>query len=377
MAPWQLSPASFEAAAGALAEASGQGDAVRVVGGGTKLGWGQAAPAPGIEVHTTKLDRILEHNAGDLTAILEAGVPFARAQEAFAGAGQMLALDPVAEHAGADATIGGVIATADSGPLRHRYGAPRDLVLGITVALSDGTIARAGGKVIKNVAGYDLAKLFTGSYGTLGMILSVSLRLHPLPALSATALGTASDPDVLAAAAIKLTSAPLELDALDLAWRSGRGGLLARLSGAEAVRRTERVAALMRDAALADVDTVADDEGLWARQRAGQRSLSAALVRVTARPSTLAAVLRAVDACGGTLVGRAALGESFIELDPAAVGLLREALPPGSRAVLRDGRADVDPWAAAEGPALELMRRLKRQFDPAGVCNPGTFVGGI
>jgi glycolate oxidase FAD binding subunit len=374
---WKLIPTSFEAAAGALAEASGQGDAVRVIGGGTKLGWGRAVATPGVEVRTARLDQIVEHNAGDLTAVLQAGVPLARAQETFAAAGQMFALDPVAEHGGGQATIGGVIATADSGPLRHRYGSPRDLVVGITVALSDGTIARAGGKVIKNVAGYDLAKLFTGSYGTLGMILSVSLRLHPLPEASATALGTATDRELLATAAGKLSSAPLELDALDVAWRSGRGGVVARISGAEPDRRAERIAALMRDSGLGDVDTVGDDAGLWARQRAGQRSQDAALVRVAARPTALAAVLRAADACGGTLVGRAALGESFIEVDPAAVGRLRELLPPGSRAVQRDGPTYVDPWGAEEGPALELMRRIKQRFDPAGACNPGTFVGGI
>ena len=115
--------------------------------------------------------QILEHNEGDLTAVLQAGVPLAEAQAAFADKGQMFAVDPPL-GAGDAATIGGVMATADSGPLRHRYGGVRDLVLGITVALSDGTLAKAGSKVIKNVAGYDLGKLFTGSYGTLGLIVS-------------------------------------------------------------------------------------------------------------------------------------------------------------------------------------------------------------
>src|SRR5207244_6227468 len=118
--------------------------------------------------------------------------------EAFAEAGQMLAIDPP-DRGGA--TVGGVLATADSGPLRHRYGAPRDLVLGITVALADGSVASAGGKVIKNVAGYDLAKLFTGSYGTLGAILQVAVRLHPRPERAATARGLGDDPDAVAEAA--------------------------------------------------------------------------------------------------------------------------------------------------------------------------------
>ena len=119
----------------------------------------------------------------------------------------MLALDPPL-GAGGKATIGGVVATNDSGPLRHRYGSARDLVVGITVALSDGTVAKAGGKVIKNVAGYDLAKLFTGSFGTLGAILDLSLRLHPLPPATATAVGRSGDPAALAAAAAELSHAP-------------------------------------------------------------------------------------------------------------------------------------------------------------------------
>ena len=124
----------------------------------------------------------------------------ADAQATFAKAGQMLALDPP----DGGATVGGVVATADTGPLRARYGGPRDLVVGMRVALSDGTLAKSGGKVIKNVAGYDVAKLFTGSFGTLGAIVEVSVRLHPLPPETATATGASSDPDQLASGAAAL-----------------------------------------------------------------------------------------------------------------------------------------------------------------------------
>jgi glycolate oxidase FAD binding subunit len=163
----RVQPETFAEAAATLAQAGSGGLSVRFHGSGTKLAWGRPAPAAEIELHTTGLNTIVEHNAGDLTAILEAGVPLASAQETFAAAGQMLALDPPLGDQ-ATATIGGIVATGDSGPLRHRYGAPRDLVIGATVALGDGTIAHSGGKVIKNVAGYDLAKLFAGSFGTLG-----------------------------------------------------------------------------------------------------------------------------------------------------------------------------------------------------------------
>src|SRR3954466_4788822 len=176
--------------------------AVRVRGGGTKLGWGRPGQ-PDVEFSTASLTDVVEHNEGDLTAILQAGVRLVDAQKQFADAGQMLALAPPTRH---DATIGGLVAAGDSGPLRHRYGAARDLVLGVRVALTDGSVAHAGGKVIKNVAGYDLAKLFSGSFGTLGAILEVAVRLHPRRP-TASAATTADDPDRLATIARTLTHA--------------------------------------------------------------------------------------------------------------------------------------------------------------------------
>ncbi len=381
-----LAPSTFQDAAAALAAATQEGQTVRIVGAGTKLGWGSSDVATDIELHTGALDQVVAHDAGDLTATLQAGVPLELAQRTFAGAGQMLALDPPLGGVGEPEsrpgpTIGGVIATADSGPLRHRYGAPRDLIVGATVALSDGTIAQAGGKVIKNVAGYDLAKLFSGAFGTLGLILSVNVRLHPLQETSVTALGAASDAAVLSAAALALSRAPLEFEALDVAWKAGRGGLLARCAGREATRRAHRAARLMREAGLTEVDVTDEDGQLWERQRAGQRSEEQALVRVAAMPTELGVVIGAADICDGTLVGRAALGASFVEVAPDAVGRLRGALPRAARAVLLDApaplRAGGESWGAQPGPGLELMRRVKARFDPAQTCNPGLFVGGI
>ncbi len=388
-----LAPSTFEDAAAALAAATEEGRTVRIVGAGTKLDWGSSDVAADIELHTTGLDEVVAHDAGDLTATLQAGVPLELAQRTFAAAGQMLALDPplgavVAEGSAAahaidhpGPTIGGVVATADSGPLRHRYGAPRDLVIGATVALSDGAIAQAGGKVIKNVAGYDLAKLFSGAFGTLGLILSVNVRLHPLHETSVTALGAASDPAVLCAAAVTLAAAPLEFEALDVAWKAGRGGLLARCAGREATRRAHRAARLMREAGLTEVDVTDQDGQLWERQRAGQRSADRALIRVAAVPTDLGAVIAAADACEGTLVGRAALGASFIEMAPDQLATLRGALPGGARDVVLDGppslRTRGESWGAQAGPELELMRRVKARFDPTHTCNRGLFVGGI
>ncbi len=130
-----------------IREHGAAGRAIRPVGGGTKLGWGGTGADGAVDLETAQLDAIAEHNVGDFTAVLGAGVRVADAQAAFAAESQMLALDPPLGEADG-ATIGGMIATADSGPLRHRYGGVRDLVVGMTVILSDGTIAKSGGKVM-------------------------------------------------------------------------------------------------------------------------------------------------------------------------------------------------------------------------------------
>jgi glycolate oxidase FAD binding subunit len=375
----QPAPETFADAAAALAAARADGLGVRFRGGGTKLGWGRPSEPDGLELSTARLHRIVEHNAGDLTAILEAGVPLEQAQRTFAAAGQRLALDPPLGDHGA-ATIGGVIATGDSGPLRHRYGNPRDLVLGMTVALSDGAIAHSGGKVIKNVAGYDLAKLFSASFGTLGLILAVSVRLHPLHAESTTALGASSDPQTLGAAAVAMGKAPLEFESLDVAWHHGRGGILARCTGGEHVRRGRRAARLLSELGLEDVAATSDDDSLWERQRAGQRSRDHAVVRVAARPTALPTVIGATEQSQGTLVGRAGLGTSYVELAAEHVAGFRTSVAPARTTVLDAPaalRREHDPWDRPEPPALDLMRNLKARFDPTGTCNPGLFVGGI
>jgi glycolate oxidase FAD binding subunit len=353
-------PATYEDAASLLAECAEQGLSVRVRGGGTKLGWGRPSQ-PDVELSTEALTEVVEHNEGDLTAILQAGVRVVDAQKQFTDAGQMLALDPPTRH---DATIGGLVAAGDSGPFRHRYGAARDLVLGVRVALTDGTIAHSGGKVIKNVAGYDLAKLFAGSFGTLGAILEVAVRLHPKrPTMSAAA--TFADADRLAEAARRLTHARHEAWAIDVAWRGGRGGVLARYAGDEAGAQAHGAAGELEGGSV-----IADDVEAWEDQRAGQRG--DLVVRVSTTQSRLADVFRAADRLDGSVVGRAALGLLWVRLpsDAGAVQALRDALAPDACVLLdapEEVRAEIDPWGIAEGPELELMRRMKQRFDPAGV----------
>jgi hypothetical protein len=205
--------------------------------------------------------------------------------------------------------------------------------------------------------------------------------LHPLPEATATALAAATDVDLLGAAAIALSASSLEFEALDIAWRSGRGGILARCAGREHARRAQRAARQCSGMGLTGVEVTGDDEQLWERQRAGQRSRDGAVVRVAAPPSALPAVLRATDACDATLVGRAALGISYVALDPEAVGQLRAALPMARSLTVLDGpeslRAASDPWGPLAPAAEELMRSVKVRFDPTGTCNPGLFAGGI
>jgi glycolate oxidase FAD binding subunit len=368
-------PETIEAAAAAIREHASAGHPLRPRGAGTKLGWCPQSAQPATDIDTRGLNRIVEHNAGDFTAVLEAGVSLQEAQAVFGRAGQMLALDPPPGENDA-ATIGGILASNDSGPLRHRYGSMRDLVIGITVVLCDGVVAASGGKVIKNVAGYDLAKLFTGSFGTLGMVARVALRLHPLARNSATLMGTSSDPEKLGATALALARLPLEADCLDVSWTDGSGRVLVRFAGATAEARARAAAAHMT--ALDEPTVVTDDAQIWSEQRLLQRAPDGFFIKVSGRPTDLPNVIRAAKAAGGGVVSRAGLGLSWIVLPaPTRIAAIRDALKPRACTV-QDGAARIDrPWPALEPAALDLMQRVKMRFDPAGAFNPGIFVGGI
>ena len=294
----------------------------------------------------------------------------------------MLALDPP----GDDATIGGVVATGDAGPLRHRYGGPRDLVLGVTVALSDGTIARAGGKVIKNVAGYDLSKLMTGSFGTLGLIVQVALRLHPLPRETVTAYGEAEDPVELARIAAAASHAQLEPIALDYEWRGDQGFVYMRFGGVAAEAQAKAACHVLAEAG-ANANSTGSDAELWRAQAAKQRSDGGTVVRVSHTQSQLADLLGMCSLEGAKAVGRVALGVSYVTLGGmradgvvTAVRDMRKRLAPADCVVLDapdEVREQIDPWGVEDGPELTLMRRTKELFDPRGVCNRGIYVGGI
>src|ERR1017187_6946904 len=177
-----LSPQTTEEISAIARYANQHNLAIEITGAGTKRSWGNPVAA-NILLDTTHLTGVVSHSWQDLTATVAAGTPWATMQRTLAQHNQQVALDPLWPET---ATIGGIIATNDSGPMRLKYGSLRDLIIGMTIVLADGTIAKSGGKVVKNVAGYDLHKLMTGAFGTLGVITEVTLRLHPIPAETRT-----------------------------------------------------------------------------------------------------------------------------------------------------------------------------------------------
>ena len=373
-------PATQEEAAEVLRTLAADRTSFRARGGGTKFAWGSALE-PGAIVSTESLSGVREHNAPDMTAILGAGTPLAEAQKAFAESGQMLAIDP--PLVGDAATIGGIIAANDSGPLRHRYRAPRDLVLGMTVALSDGTLARSGSRVIKNVAGYDIAKLFTGSLGTLGLIVEIIVRLHPKPPRTVTVAGKCDDPAALQAGSLDIGHAPLEIEALDVAWSEGSGSVLARFGGVAPEGQSANARALLENAGL-EVTETSEDAGLWAKQRDGQRAGDGELLmKLSALPGNLAEIVAATRRFEGSLVGRAGLGLYWLRASSKTPvdELRREFGALARHCVLLDAPAEIravaDVWGEPGEGVLRLMRAVKSRFDPAGVCAPGLHVGGI
>jgi glycolate oxidase FAD binding subunit len=295
-----MRPATLEEAASILAAASADGRSLRI----------------GEDLSTAGLDRVLEHEAGDLTCTVEAGIRLSTLREALAAGGQRLSLDPPG-----DPTIGACLARRLSGPLSHRFGTPRDLVLGVTLVLGDGTISSSGGKVVKNVAGYDLGKLVCGSEGKLALIARVSLRLHPLPRDSATLVIQSEN---TAAVVHTLRRSQLQPSALDVL-HPGRVAVLFEGS-ARAVAAQVATAGTL-------VGGVEGDATVWEESRERQ---DRALGRLPFAPGELANVLSTLDEA----VVRPAAGVAYV---PQRVGGVPDAA------------------------ARRIHRALKERLDPSGV----------
>jgi glycolate oxidase FAD binding subunit len=392
-----------------VSEAMRSGQRLLIAGAGTAAEWGGTPAEVDAILDTTGLDGILSYQPADMTVAVRAGMPLADLQQALAEHGQRIALDAARIPLGA--TVGGLIATADGGPARHAYGTLRDMVIGITVVLADGTVARSGGYVIKNVAGYDLAKLFHGSLGTLGVIAEAVLRVYPIPKQTRTVAVECTPAEGFELAG-QLMAKSLEPTALE--WFGGR--LLARFEGTQAgvARRSAgfeevdpavwsevarvavgepgdtvfRVGLLpSRSAWFADRlkklagDLAHEPAGDLANQPAGD---------ATNQPAGDAAKQPAGDAgnrpAGEPAGDRAELSSSLgvgvhtVRLpgpDPAAhAGVLTElrdevSAAGGSTTVLRRA-ADVPAWGSPP-PAVALMRAVKQRFDPDNRLGAGRF----
>jgi len=380
--PLCIAPATADDVAAALRRAADGRQTIAIRGAGTKSEWGRDGARADAILDMRSLNRVLAHEHGDMTATVEAGAALADVNRALAQHRQWLPLDPpFAEHA----TIGGILATNDSGPLRHRYGTPRDLVIGVQLATTDGVLSKAGGRVVKNVAGYDLGKLVAGSFGSLAVIVTATFKLAPLPAASKTLRADIGDVPSLARAIGAVMDSALEPIAFDVALHAdaasgARFELLIRFASVAAAvdaQAAQAIAALQpyaRNFATLDGDA---ERSLWREHADAIWRGDGAIVRASWLPANIARVVEDVD--GFDLVGRAAIGAGLVRLtgsdDEQARGVerLRASASVGNVVVARAAAAvkrRVDVWGSHDNRQT-LLESVKRAFDPAGVLNPG------
>jgi glycolate oxidase FAD binding subunit len=412
----------------ALRLADNAGLSVIPRGGGTKTAWGNPPARADLFLSTVRMNQVIEHAWADLTVSVETGCTIGTLQNALAQHGQQIAVDPLWPE---QATIGGILSTNDTGTLRIRYGGLRDLIIGVTIALPDGTLASSGGKVVKNVAGYDLPKLVTGALGTLGFITRAVFRLHPLPRNSRSY--TFSVPDAPAANRLVLAIQDSKLAHTGLQIRFNSGAqpeVDIRFDGTDAglAAQTET----LRKLATPAIETRSDDDVWHARQHlfgaakpnrlepwsAAPLLSSEALAKQDARPtgSTSADLPPAPDTQPAAIAKFSVLpasiantceqlrdsaeplnvhwsavvqgtGLGWIRLGPAnanaiqrVLQTLRSQLEPAAGSLVVQYRSpeiqEIEAWGNP-GDSLPLMLSVKQQFDPRKTLNPGRFVGGI
>src|SRR5712664_384315 len=385
-----VEPGSEQELAKVLKLANAAGLAVIPRGGGTKLEWGNLPERADVILSMARLNRVIGYAWADLTVSVEAGWTIGKLQETLAKHGQRLAMDALWPER---ATVGGVLSTNDSGALRLRFGSLRDLVIGTTLALADGTVASSGGRVVKNVAGYDLPKLVTGALGTLGVITRAIFRLHPLPrerrtiscvttnVREAQRLVVAIQNSKLAHSALQICCETEMQPRVDVLFEGTEAGLTAQV---------EQVTVMMGAAAISDAGG-----DVWsARQEicsAGKRGETEfAVVKFASLPAQMAETIETIARLSRPdvrwKVAAQATGIGWARLDGDAQAMesalreFRAGLERGGGSLViahrAAGMSALDAWGKA-GDALPLMNAVKRQFDPQGILNPGRFVSGI
>lgn len=367
-------PADTAGAAAVLRAAAEDGLAVVARGAGTKLDWGLPPQRLDVLLDTTGMNRLIEHAAGDLVVHAQAGLALDELQEALAGARQRLALDPVTNpQANRAGTIGGTLATAADGPLRFSHGAARDLVIGVTVVRADGVVARAGGRVVKNVAGYDLGKLYTGAHGSLGVVTSTTWRLHPRPPAAGIVTVPVADPAEAGRLAALLSRSVLTPTAVELRWDGDAGELVVLFESTEASVDAQSTAA--------STLLGGGERGRTTPDWFGQRPSGGIVLRLAYEPHALPHVLSALPR-GAFGTASACVGVAYLSVpeDSDLTGLRSAIARYDGSAVVIDApehlRGSIDHWGPVPD-SFGLMTRVKDQFDPGRRLSPGRLLGGL
>lgn len=362
-------------------------------GSGSKLSWGGVGSGVDLIVSTARLDQVIDHAVGDMTLTAQAGAKLADLAPRLAQHNQFLAVDPAYPER---ATLGGIVATADTGSLRQRYGGLRDLLIGISFVRFDGQVAKAGGRVVKNVAGYDLMKLLTGSYGSLGVISQLTFRLYPGQDTSKTVVvtGAVGEMEALVSALRLSPLTPTALDILSpaLANRLGYEGfaLIARFQSiAPGVdEQVEALLAMVEPALSAQVLQGAEDEQVWAGVGAAlfpmfEEQNEAIVAKVGLPPAKAVTWLNQLPSDSlGRIHGGSGIGT--VRLAMATADMVKElrggcTTNQGYFTLLEAPlslKKSVDVWGYS-GNALGVMKAIKAQFDPHNCLSPGRFVGGL
>ena len=365
--------------------ADANGIAVTAVGGGTKLGWGNPVEA-GIRLDLKRMNTLREHPWQDMTCTVEAGCNWAEMQKELAQNRQTVALDPLWPKL---ATVGGVVAANDGGSLRLKYGGLRDLIIGMTIVLADGTVAKTGGKVVKNVAGYDLHKLMTGSFGTLGVITEVNFRLHPVEVHARTWTATATDAARFAEPLRGLLDSQMTPSAVQVRVREQECALDVRIAALPECM-DDHAGRLQK--LFGQIELCEASENVWQARQELFATEGAVVLKVSLLPSDVCPVTTELQ----QWAAREGAEISIVAQAPGLMAVALKSSPDAAIALIKDLRGrlhgcggsvvaqqfpealrdGLDVWGC-DSNALPLMREIKRRFDPNRILNPGRFVGNI